>query len=383
MRAVNAALLTCIGLAALSACDRGVDLVGPAADNCGAAPFFSVSPVAMADIDNITVFGGLGAPGHTLPTAHAGFYLATEGATVRAPTSMQITKIRRTTYIASPNRQGKQDYATDFQVCKQISGWFGHLATLSEFVPATGGWKECERYSTALETIETCIAKPKGLTVTAGQPLGTSGLSIALGLMSLDFGLMDSRVTNSYVANWRHPDPTRRSICAWDKFEASIQTQLFSKLADKSRPITVPGGNPRCGTMQVDVPGTAKGVWALPTETSPLQGNEISYVTLANYPYRPEDQLALSLGLDALGPGVGVVPRGTGASRVNRPFEQVTNDGLVYCYGPDAQYPGRVWLVQLTGPATLSIKRVTNFVTNTCEDSPATWSMVGAVNMVR
>lgn len=366
----------------LTACG-GVDLVGPAAEDCTTAPYFSVSPAALPDIASIVVVGGLGAPGHTLPTAHAGFYLATEGAVVRAPGPMQIIGLRRTTYVSSPNRQGKTDFTADFQVCKQVHGWLGHLTTLSSSIPATQDWKYCERYSTATETVETCKAEPKNVSLSAGQTLGTSGLSKALGLMGLDFGLLDSRVNNGYVANWRHPDPSRQSICAWDKFEASVQAQLFSKLLDPSRTSTVPAGEPRCGTMKVDVAGTLKGVWALPSQTSPLAGNETAYITLANYPYRPQDQLALSLGPVSLGATVAVVARASGTGQMNVPFEQVTNDGKIYCYGPDAALPGRFWLIMMTGPSAMNIKRVENFVTNTCTDAPSTWSMAGAVNMVR
>ena len=84
----------------------GDDLVGPAAESCGSAPLFTVLPVAISDINGIVVVGGLGAPGHTLPTAHAGFYLRTVGAQVVAPGNMQITRLRRVRYLTSPNRQG-------------------------------------------------------------------------------------------------------------------------------------------------------------------------------------------------------------------------------------------------------------------------------------
>ena len=70
-------------------------------------------------------------------------------------------------------------------------------------MPVTGGWKECERYNTSFETVETCTAKLTGETVSAGQELGTGGLSKALGLMGLEFGETDSRVDNGFVANWR------------------------------------------------------------------------------------------------------------------------------------------------------------------------------------
>ena len=176
IQSVAFASVLLVGVA--TACDIGVKLVGPAAANCASDPLFTVMPVALTDINSISVFGGLDAPGHTLPTAHAGIFLRTEGATVFAPSDMQITKVRRTTYVASPNRQGKTDYSTQFNVCKQISGHFGHLTTLSASIPiAAGKWKACESYSTAIETIATCEATLEAMTVSAGQPIGTSGLS--------------------------------------------------------------------------------------------------------------------------------------------------------------------------------------------------------------
>ena len=342
-------VIALLGGAAFTACG-GVDLVGPAAEDCAASPLFTVSPVEMRDLDLVTVFGSLGAPGHTLPTPQVGFYLETEGAVVRAPSDMQIIKIRRTTYERSPNRQGKQDYTTDFQVCKQIGGWFGHLTTLSPAIPVTGGWKDCDRYSTAIETVETCTATLKGIAVSAGQQLGTGGLSKALGLMRLDFGLR-------------------------------IHAPIMGTCPSRTR--TVPSGEPRCGTMNVDVANTARGVCAPPTANSPLQGNETEYITLANYPYRPTDQLALSLGPAALGASVAVVERGSPTGRVNRPFELLTADGLVYFYGPELRSPSMTWLISMSGPTSLSIKKVENAFANSCASPPTTWSMAGATNFVR
>jgi len=94
---------------------------------------------------------------------------------------------------------------------------------------------------------------------------------------------------------------------------------LYAKLQDKGRPGLVPAGEPRCGTMLVDVVGTAKGVWAEPTVTTPVAGDETRYITLADYPYRPQDHLALSLAPQVLGARVAVVPRAS-AGRVNRAF---------------------------------------------------------------
>ncbi|HSL69796.1 MAG TPA: hypothetical protein VK864_06110 [Longimicrobiales bacterium] len=366
----------------LAACgDDG--LTGPAADSCPAGPYFSALPVALADINLIAVFGGLGAPGHTLPTAHAGFALRTEGAQIFSPGNIQITRLRRVRYLVSPRRQGAEDYATEFQVCQDVSGWFGHVTSLASSIPVPqNGWRDCQQYSTADETVETCSATLDKVTVTAGQPIGRGGHSIALGLMGLDFGLRDRRVNNFYIARSRHNPDTFQSICPWDQFEPALKTQLYTKLADPGRPQVVPAGEPRCGTMEVDVLNTAKGVWAV-AGTQPTPGNETNYVTLANYPYRPVDHLALSLGPAALGAMVTVVPR-QNSGRVNRAFEQVANDGLIYCYGPDASYPTASWLLGMTGAGTLSMQRVTHTLgASPCLNDPATWSLTGAVNLVR
>lgn len=78
-----------------------------------------------------------------------------------------------------------------------------------------------------------------------------------------------------------------------------------------------------------------------------------------------------------------VVARAAGSGRVNRPFDQVTNDGVIYCYGPDASAPTLSWLITMTGPNALDIRRVGNQVSNTCTNPTSTWSMVGAVSLVR
>jgi hypothetical protein len=368
---------------ALAACGGGESVTGPAAESCGTGPFFGTLPVALGDIEAIPVFGGLGAPGHTLPTAHTGFYLLRVGAPLVAPAAMQITGLRRVRYLVSPNRQGVEDYTIEFRICREVSGWFGHVTSLSASLsPESVSWGGCSTGSTAIETIESCRATPTRLTVEEGDPLGTGGHSIELGLMGLDFGLTDSRVNNFYVARWRHPDPTFHAICPWDQFAPALRDALYAKLVDKSRPVQ-PAGEPRCGTMEVDVAGTARGVWAEPSETSPLAGNETRYIALANYPYRPQDQLALSLGPTSLGAVVAVVPR-QATGRVNRPFEDVRPDGLVYCYGPDPFVPGQSWLLSMTGPEALTLRRVQHAAgASPCLGDPQGWSVNGGLALVR
>ena len=82
-----------------------------------------------------------------------------------------------------------------------------------------------------------------------------------------------------------------RCVCPYELFDATIREILFSVLIDLGRPAEAPSGQPRCGSMEVDVVGTAKGVWAEIGGSGRVEGDETRYITLANHPYRPEEKL--------------------------------------------------------------------------------------------
>ena len=357
-------------LVIIGACNSATDEGEP----CGAPPYFTVMPVALTDMHSITVIGGFGAPVHTLPTPHAGIYLARAGVTVRSPGAIDITRLRRTTYQVSPTRQGLSDYTIEYRVCREITGWFGHMTTLSASFPENElDWRGCETYSTSNETIQTCFAAPEDLRLDPGEVMGTSGAGQVAGL-GLDVGLLDSREHHLFVSPQRYPDAFFTSICAWEQFDAASQAMLFTKLLDPSRVNTPAMGTPRCGTMQVDVAGTAKGVWAEPGAPANVAGDERPYITLADYPYRPQENLTLSLGPTALGATVAVVPRQT-SGRANRAFEQVTPDGVIYCYGPPLLNANQSWFLALMPNGTLSIERKPHAVgSSPCLSDPSTWS---------
>lgn len=368
-----------------SACDDGP--TGLAGEACGPLPYFAVAPVAPSDVEMIAVIGGLGAPGHTLPTAHSGFMLAREGVPVASPGRIQITNVRRVTYVSSPTRQGERDYAVFFSPCEDVEGWLGHLTSLAPDIPDNASGSGCQTYSTADETVESCSLEVEGFRLEAGDPLGTGGLSAARGFLGLDFGMLDSRVHNFYVTPSRHPEPSFHSVCPYDYFDDANRAWMLATIRDPARPHEAAVGEPRCGTMEVDVAGTAKGVWAEQGVTGQVQGDETRYVTLADYPYDPQGRLALSLGPTTLGARVAVVPRET-SGRVNRAFENVTADGLVYCYDVTATADpsfGMSWLLTMPSATTLSLERIQHAgPPGPCDSSPATWQLgVAALTLVR
>jgi hypothetical protein len=371
----------CVTLAACGGGDTGGSLgpddsTHPAFAACGSGPLFTRLPVDASLIDLVAVVGGVGAPGHTLPTAHAGFMTTRADVPLVAPGDLAITAVRRTRYVQSPTRQGELDFALDFQACTQVRGWFGHVTRLASTIDTTRfRWSECRSYDTAEERVEACTATGLRLTVRAGDPLGAMALSVERGFRALDVGLVDARVTHPFAAPGRHPPDNRSAVCPWEAFDAASQAVLFGKLRDPARPSLVPSGTPRCGTMNVDVSGTAQGVWADPSITGVLAGDERRYLALVNDPYQPQTALALSLGPTELGARVAIVPRAT-SGRVNRAFDQITADDALHCYGPDQGAPTMSWLLRLAPTGRLRIARVVHGVgASPCGAAPATWSM--------
>ena len=381
---VSVAAILLAAVAVLDACSgdsitgsQGDSITGPQGESCGAGPYFSVLPVAASDLAAVAIFGGVDAPGHTLPTDHGGLFFTHGGVTLRAPGDITVTDLRRVRYTGPDVPQGSEDYAIFFQVCREVTGWFGHVVTLpASLSPADVDYRDCQTYSVIWATVESCEARNLDIKVSAGEDLGA-------GRGVIDVGMRDERVTNFYVSPWRFGG-ANHAVCMWEQWDAANQEFLFSKLRDP-RPTVVPTGEPRCGTMEVDVAGTAKGVWAEAGITEPLGGDETRYMALVDWPYRPQAELALSLGPEALGAQVGIVPRQT-SGRVNLAFEQVTPDGLIYCYGENEGYFGAgSWFLSMTSPTALQIERIEHAPGGSpCDDDPRTWSFgSNAVAMVR
>jgi hypothetical protein len=366
-----------LGATALLGACSGDSITGPAAEACGPAPYLTVLPVPAASLSSIAIFGGVDAPGHTLPTDHGGLFLSVSSATLRSPGDMTVTELRRVRSTEDGVPGVSEDYAIFFQVCRELTGWFGHVIELgSRFSPESVDYADCQTYSTPFAEYEACTARNLSVRVSAGDVIGTAG-------PVTDMGMVDQRVTNFYVSPHRFGGPNH-AVCMWDQFDAATQTILYSKLRDLRRPSIVPGGEPRCGTMEVDVAGTAKGVWADPSLTGPIQADEQDYMALVDYPYRPQDDLALSLGPATLGARLAFVDRRT-SGRVNRAFEDVTPDGQIYCYGPDVESFRASWLLGMTTPTELRMEYVQHALdASPCEADPSTWSFSGnAVTMVR
>ena len=364
LRFVSLALLA----AAATACDEG--------SGCDDPVEFSVLPVDLASVPFVTPIGGLGPPGHTLPTDHVGFYLTGTGITLRSPSDMTIREVRRTTYLASPFRQGQSDYSVTGALCQDQELIIGHIQTVVAGIEAAVSTSDCETYSTADETVQSCRSETN-MALTAGATIGTVGGPSA---GAFDWGLHDPRHTNFFVNPDRYAPPVLDAVCPYDPFISPMKEQLYDLIGDGLR--TASGESPQCGSMSVDVAGTASGAWVLQSDPVIQAGDETNFAVLAPHPLFPQSQQAFSLGPTTLfatsGAGNDTYPLET-SGRVNRRFSDVPTDGLLYCYVYDASVAAWSYFVRLAAGPVLTIEKVTHAAGATpCGADPSTWSFSGA-----
>jgi hypothetical protein len=309
-----------------------------------ASPLLNMSPVDLAQVTGVVPLGNLNPPGHTFPSPHLYFYLKrtnpsdpldssfpSVSTTLYAPGNIRIHQVRRSEYSTGPLPADHwSDYSIDYTVCRELTGYFHHVTTLSpEFETLVGpiGSGECETYSTGGVTVTQC-RKDVSLGVTSGFPLGTAGGTLRAN--ALDVGMRDQRVTLGFISPAKYPDRVH-TVCAADYMEPVLKAAVESKLGNFSGtvPRTVP---PVCGEVMYDIAGTASGDWfAVGASTD----QEDPHLALVPDNVNP-NTLTFSGGTSVPSLGTGAflfTPSVIPGSFVNQPFNLVT-PGAVYCYGP-------------------------------------------------
>jgi len=323
----------------------------PGEPPCTGDPLFTVLPVSASVIHHVSAIGTFFPPGHTVPSDHGGISPTMIGVPLVAPGDLHLKDISRVTYLVSPFRQGTSDYTIDYAVCGTIYGHISHMPTVADSLAAllTGG--TCTVYSTADEQVETC-GFPVDVHASTGSSLGTASTVVGGGF---DFGLYDDSHENYFVNPSRVHGGMLHAVCAFDYFEPTLKEFLLSQVSDGTLFRT---DEPRCGTMEVDVAGTAQGIWVM--ESNPVQvgGDESFFLTLALDVMRPLTDQVLSVGSALLGPRfMKVTTRHVG--RVNRAFTELSPD-LIYCYSPFPPFGSfnYSYFVSLGSDGALSIEKV-------------------------
>lgn len=341
---------------------------------CTAEPF-SVLPVDMSAIANLTPIGNMGPPTHTLPTDHVGFYLNSGVMPLYAPGRIRIDSIGRAKYIISNFRQGKSDYSIKYSICNSMTGKLGHITTLRQDLDTivNGSTANCNTYQTADETIQSCIVSTR-VDLNPGDLIGSVN-----GPAAFDMGVYDSRVDYHYVKPDRYWYEENHATCPYQWFQKNLRDQLLARISDG---VTISTEQPVCGTMNVDVANTASGKWIQKNAPAVYQGDESYYAVLAPYPFNEQTRTGLAFGPAALTAGVNshvdsYVNQASG--RVNRPPTAIGPDGLIYCYVHDASVSTESYFVSLSPQEVLTVEKLVHAAgASPCSNAPGTWTFSSA-----
>lgn len=351
-------------LSFLPACPQGKEL-------------FTVFPLKESDYDSITPLGNLNPTGHTFPTDH--LYVQVSGLekygyesgnpanrkALLAPTDMYITKIAKSEEIG-----GIADYAIEFSPCRDALGKFGHVGSLSPKIKDEIAKinTKCDEYSTGGNNYKNCEYPSLKIQVKAGEEIGGAGDGRSA---MLDIWMSDYREPQIKRANPSRWDAGRNYVSCFLDYYPITQNDTFYDL------LRGPNGDkrtkePRCGTVEVDVAGTAQGVWFYNLQGQIQQEDEHLALAWDNI---QTDKQVFSVGTAGQNGGVksgaySFVPKTDG--QVDHDFSQVSADGNVYCYDTaNINQQGAKKAILLTMPSAQKL-RLKSAPTATCGAGPWT-----------
>ena len=295
---------------------------------------FTVTPVDLNDVYEISPLGNLNPPDHTIPTEHMYFHIgpggtATVKTSVRAPGDVFLLEV-----LADP--QG--DFSIRFALCKEVFGYYNHVKTLSDEVKGLIEDVECEKWT---QNPGNLCSKRLLHKVDAGTVLGEVGAPQG----NFDFGAFDFRTILDYANPSRYGEVGRaRSlhiVCPIDLYDDETKKTLYDKVARSD--------GPKCGIVMQDIPGTLQGNWFQgDLEASSDWTNHLAFV------HDNEDPLKSVISIGGFFTNAGKWEfEAESSGLINREFSDVKSDGSIYCY--DLNQSGRL-LVQLISDTELRIE---------------------------
>jgi len=305
--------------------------------DCG-DQIYTVTPVDLNEVYEISPLGGIGPPGHTIPTNHMYLHItggqsSTKIVDLRAPGYIYITSVSSDEDDLVP---GRTEYVIRYAVCKDVYGYFNHVKELSAELTSIIADVECEQWTVNPGNI---CQKNIFEGVSAGTIIG--GVGHLQG--NFDFGTYDLRKTNDFANPDRYGIVTPHIQCPLEYYDDSTKAQFYSKIGRTAEP--------RCGEIMLDIKGTLQGNWYAEGGTSLSSSGWSGQLAFVKDNIDPS-KLIISVGGVISEPAKWIfTPKTSGL--VNRRFSDVTADGNIYCY--DQGQPGRI-LVEMTSDTSLQIE---------------------------
>lgn len=301
---------------------------------------FTVLPVDLGKVYDITPIGSLAPPGHTLPTDHSYLHVnaggtSTETFELHAPADVFIT----TLWQQQGFTQDPEDDTIWFALCKDVYGYYNHVKELS---PALLGLIEksgCKgKPHTGANACSIKLLEP----VKAGTVLGRVGRLQG----NFDFGLFDLRKELAYANPSRYGTRTRYINCPYEYYTNEMRDAFYAKIARKD--------STPCGFTVQDIQGKLKGNWFYEQTKDAISQWEY-HLAFANDNKKPELQVISMGGVFSEAGKLEFAPKTSGT--VNRRFEDVGADGKIYCY-EGSTISGKV-LVRVENADAIKIERQT------------------------
>jgi hypothetical protein len=345
------------------ACGGGNDTTNPTQTDpvaslasCGSrTDLFTVSPIAFTDFYGWVPVGNLSAPLHTFPSPHQYLYhtLASQPLhTVPVVSPGDITIIRVSRRITTADN--RSDYSIQFASCREVIGYFNHMAGLDASISQRVGPYDQQCFSsTGPSGYDDCTSRPISIPVATGAPLGITGG--VPGLLAWDFGLRDSRkpaVAYANASRWEQGGiggDLYHVVAASDYYAQPMRSQIVARLGhgDGTGKRTI---EPVGGTVEIDVVGTAQGAWF---NTSRLGGTQGPHLAIAPDNVDPtEFAVSGSESLPAFAPTVAYW-RPSASGLVNPTPRTIVPDGQIRCLN---LFNGRSVLLLLVDATTLRVE---------------------------
>ncbi len=314
--------------------------------------FFSVRPVDLENVTEISPLGNIAPPGHTFPTEHAFFHFSPGGSSTNtfelvAPSDIFVTSLWQQFGMG----QDPEDDTIWFALCKDVIGYFNHVKELSPEMKKIISDSGCEgKPHVGPNACMIQVIEP----VSAGTVLGRVGRLQG----NFDFGLIDLRKRHVFANPLRYSTRTLFIQCPFEYYDETTKQEFFELIERNDEG--------QCGKSAQDVPGTLKGNWFF-DETTDSISQWTNYLAFVNDNQRPEIQVVSIGGVVADAGKLEFSPQSTG--QINREFEDVLPDGKIYCY-ESPNFSGKI-IVQMENETAIKVEHKTgNCTSNEIFSSP-------------
>lgn len=291
------------------------------------------SIIKEEDLTTIIPLGNLAPPGHIMPTSHMYFnyrHIGTDAdkhsveTAIYSPADITVTSMLE--IDTTNDKTSYKAYKIDFDLCREVSGYFILVQKLNDALASA--------YQSG-QDLGTGGNRQVNVNLKAGELIGYGGGEVGFP-SGIDFTISDTREPKPLVAN---PDRWNNSglyfSCSLDYFEPELSQRLYKKIGNFNLEYLNPG-DPVCGTVYQDLPGTAQGVWVTRDVKGELWDTEnVAALVHSNFDHKKG---AFSFGNKikeiGINNSVALLFEPTTTGLINLDFNLVKDD-KVYCYDTD------------------------------------------------